>query len=40
MNKVLQRERDVHGRITKNEAYYIAPIEGLGTTMEYGSNGL
>ena len=27
-------------RITNNEAYYIGLIEGLGTMMEYGSNGI
>lgn len=39
-NKVLQRKKNVPGRTTKIEAYYIALIEGLGTTREYGSNGI
>ena len=39
-NKVLQRKMNIPGRTTNNEAYYIALIEGLGTTREYGSNGI
>ena len=39
-NKVLQRKMNIPGRTTNNEAYYIALIEGLGTIMEYGSNGI
>ena len=39
-NKVLQRKMNILGRKTNNEAYYIALIEGLGTTREYGSNGI
>ena len=31
---------NIPGRTTNNEAYYIGLIEGLGTTMEYGSNGI
>lgn len=40
MNNVLQRKRNVPGRTTNNEAYYIALIEYLWTTKEYGSNGI
>lgn len=39
-NKVLQRKINVPGRTTNNEAYYIALIEGIGTTREYGPNGI
>ena len=38
--KVVQRKMNIPGKTTNNEAYYIALIEGLGTTMEYGSNGI
>ena len=31
---------NVTRRTTNNEAYYIAMIEGLGITREYGSNGI
>ena len=31
---------NIPGRPTNNEAYYIGFIEGLGTMMEYGSNGI
>ena len=37
--KFVQRKMNILGRTTTNEAYYIGLIEGLGTTMEYGSNG-
>ena len=40
MNKVLQRKIIVPGSTTNIEAYYIALIEGLGTTREYGSKGI
>ena len=39
-SKVVQRKMNIPGRTTNNEAYYIGLIEGLGTTMEYGSNGI
>ena len=39
-NKVLQRKMNISGRTKNNEVYYIAFIEGLGTTREYGSNGI
>ena len=39
-SKVIQRKMNIPGRTTNNEAYYIGLIEGLGTTMEYGSNGI
>ena len=39
-SKVVQRKMNILGRTTNNEAYYIGLIEGLGTTMEYGSNGI
>ena len=39
-SEVIQRKMNILGRITNNEAYYIALIEGLGTTREYGSNGI
>ena len=39
-SKVVQRKMNIPGRTTNNEVYYIALIEGLGTTMEYGSNGI
>ena len=38
--KVVQRKMNIPGRTTNNEEYYIALIEGLGTTREYGSNGI
>ena len=34
-SKVVQRKMNIPGRTTNNEAYYIALIEGLGTTKEY-----
>ena len=39
-SKVVQRKMNIPGRTTNNEAYYIGLIEGLVTTMEYGSNGI
>ena len=39
-SKVVQRIMNIPGRTTNNGAYYIGLIEGLGTTMEYGSNGI
>ena len=39
-SKVVQRKMNIPGRTTNNEAYYIGLIEGLGTTMKYGSNGI
>ena len=39
-SKVVQRKMNIPGRTTNNEAYYIGLIEGLGTTMEYGSIGI
>lgn len=39
-SKVVQRKMNIPRRTTNNEAYYIGLIEGLGTTMKYGSNGL
>ena len=38
--KVIQRKMNIPGRTTNNEAYYVGLIEGLGTTMKYGSNGI
>ena len=38
--KVIQRKLNIPRRTTNNKAYYIGLIEGLGTTMEYGSNGI
>ena len=38
--KFIQRKMNISGRTTNNEAYYIGLIEGLGTTMKYGSNGI
>ena len=40
ISKVVQRKMNIPGRTTNNEAYYIGLIEGLGKTMEYGSNGI
>ena len=37
-SKFVQRKMNISGRTTNNEAYYIGLIEGLETTMEYGSN--
>ena len=37
-SKVVQRKMNISGRTKNNEAYYIGLIEGLRTTMEYGSN--
>ena len=31
---------NIPGRKTNKKAYYIGLIEGLGTTMKYGSNGI
>ena len=39
-SKVVQRKMNIPGRTTNKEAYYIGLIEGLGTTMGYGSNGI
>ena len=39
-SKFVQRKMNIPIRITNNEAYYIGLIKGLGTTMEYGSNGI
>ena len=39
-SKAVQRKMNIPGRTTNNKAYYIALVEGLGTTMEYGSNGI
>ena len=39
-SKVVQRKMNIPRRTTNNEAYYTGLIEGLGTTMEYGSNGI
>ena len=39
-SKSIQRKMNISGRTTNNEAYYIGLIEGLGTTIEYGSNGI
>ena len=38
-SKVVQMKMNILGRTT-NEVYYIGLIEGLGTMMEYGSNGI
>ena len=40
IRKVIQRKMNILGRTTNNEECYIGLIEGLGTTMEYGSNGI
>lgn len=40
MNKVIERKRNVPRRTTNNVAYYIAFIEGLGKSREYGYNGI
>ena len=37
---VVQRKMNIPGRTTNNKAYYIGLIEGLGTTMDYRSNGI
>ena len=39
-SKVVKREMNIPGRTKNNKAYCIGFIEGLGTTMEYGSNGI
>ena len=39
-SKFIQRKMNIPGRTTNNKAYYIRLIEGLGTAMEYGSNGI
>ena len=39
-SKVFQMKMNIPGRTINNEAYYIGFIEGLGTAMEYGSNGI
>ena len=39
-SKVVQRKMNISGITTNNKEYYIGLIEGLGTTMEYGSNGI
>jgi ribonuclease HI len=36
-NQVVQRTRDVYGRTTNNEAYYIALVEGLKDAKKYGA---
>jgi ribonuclease HI len=38
LNRVLQSRREVYGRTTNNEAYYISLIEGMKTTKKYGVN--
>ena len=38
--KFVQRKMNIPGRTKNNEAYYIGLIEGLGKTMEHGSNGI
>jgi hypothetical protein len=38
LNHVLQTKREVHGKTTNNEAYYIALVEGIKTTKKYGAN--
>ena len=37
-NKVFQQMKDVCGRTTNNEAYYIALIEGFKSAKHYGAN--
>lgn len=39
-NKFVQRKRNVPRKTKNNEEYYIALIEGLGKSREYGSNGI
>jgi ribonuclease HI len=34
----LQSKREVYGRTTNNEAYYIALVEGLKIAKKYGAN--
>ena len=38
LNHVLQSQREVYGRTTNNEAYYIALVEGLKTAKKNGAN--
>ena len=38
LNDVFQRKREIRGRTTNNEAYYIVLIEGLKTTKMYSAN--
>jgi ribonuclease HI len=38
LNHVLQTKREVHGKTTNNEAYYIALVEGLKEAKKYGAN--
>jgi ribonuclease HI len=38
LNHVLQTKREVCGKTTNNEAYYIALVEGLKATKKYGVN--
>jgi ribonuclease HI len=38
LNHVLQSQREVYGRTTNNEAYYIALVEGMKTTKKNGAN--
>jgi len=38
LNHVLQSKRDVYGRTTNNEGYYIALVERLKATKKYGTN--
>ena len=37
---VLQNRRELSGRTTNNEAYYIALVEGLKATKEYGAKNI
>ena len=38
LNHVFHSKREVNGRTTNNEAYYIALIDGLKTAKKYGAN--
>ena len=38
LNDVLQSQSEVYGRTTKNQAYYIALVEGMETTKKHGAN--
>ena len=39
-NHVLQNKREVFGRTTNNEAYYIALVEGLKAAKIHGANNI
>jgi ribonuclease HI len=38
LNHVLQTKREVYGKTTNNESYYISLVEGIKATKKYGAN--